>query len=149
MIIGKRVALGTAALALGGGLMASSAAPTAFASQGPGAQRAPGAGAAVVDQAIQQSGEARRPGCAWPNVCFYKGNTLLAKYKDMGYQNLGPRAKQAKVITNSRRDDGAKLYFVHTSGQRKSACLKPRTTGSVNPGWKPYAIDIRNSPSCR
>ncbi|GGS10166.1 hypothetical protein GCM10010252_56620 [Streptomyces aureoverticillatus] len=149
MIIGKRAALGTAALALGGGLLASGAAPTAFASQGSAAQRAPQATTAVTDQGTQQSAEARRPGCPWPYVCFYKGNTMLAKYKDMGYQNLGPRAKQAKVITNARRDDGAKLYFVHTSGQRKSACLKPRTTGFVNPGWKPYAIDIRNSPSCR
>lgn len=145
----KRVALGTAALTLGGGLLASGAAPTALASPGSGAQRAPVASTAAVEYGTQQTAEARRPGCPWPYVCFYKGNTLLSKYKDMGHQGLGPRAKQAKVITNARRDDGAKLFFVHTSGQRKSACLKPRATGYVNPGWKPYAIDIRDSPGCR
>ncbi|MFD9911021.1 hypothetical protein [Streptomyces sp. NPDC059063] len=149
MLIRKRFALGTAALALGGGLMASGAAPTAFASQGAGVPRAPQATTGVDDSGWGHSAEARRPGCPWPYVCFYKGNTRLAMYKDMGYQPLGPRAKQGKVITNARGDDGARVYFRHTSGARDWDCVKPHETRYVNPGWKPYAIDIRTSPSCR
>ncbi|PVE06604.1 hypothetical protein [Streptomyces scopuliridis] len=138
MITRKRIALASAALALGGGLIA---APGALASQG-----APAAQAAAEAQAAQG---VQKASCTYPNVCFIKGGKTVASYKDMGYQKLGTKARSATAGHNSRNDDGAKLYFVHTSGKKATSCAKPHQSWTVKKGWKMYALDIRNSPTCK
>ncbi|GGZ88081.1 hypothetical protein GCM10010329_05220 [Streptomyces spiroverticillatus] len=140
----RAVALATAALTLGG-LFAAGATPAA-AAPAKAAVKAPAAVSAVSAADVQA--QARR--CAWPRVCFYRGNTYKAAYKDLGYQRLGSRARSSNVIVNSRYDDGARIYLMRHNGTGKHwECAKPRRVYSLRPGWKPYAIDIRNSPSCR
>ncbi|MEU9608684.1 hypothetical protein [Streptomyces sp. NPDC048057] len=136
MTIHKRIVLGSAALALGGGLMT---APGAFASP-------QGAGSAQTAQATQSTYKAS---CSYPNVCFIKGGKTVASYKDTGYQKLGAKARSATSIHNSRKDDGAKLYYVHSSGKKATSCATPGQTRNVNKGWKLYALDIRSSPTCK
>ncbi|MFE2498304.1 hypothetical protein ACFXKS_27125 [Streptomyces scopuliridis] len=135
MITRKRIALASAALALGGSLIA---APGAFAS-----------GAAPAAQAAEEAQGVLKASCKYPNVCFIKGGKTVASYKDMGYQKLGAKARSATSIHNSRNNDGAKLYYVHTSGKKATSCATPHQTRVVNPGWKLYALDIRNSPTCK
>ncbi|MFE3711430.1 hypothetical protein ACFXPE_39455 [Streptomyces scopuliridis] len=129
MITRKRIALASTALALGGSLIA--------------APRAVASGAAPAAQGVQKAS------CKYPNVCFIKSGKTVASYKDMGYQKLGAKARSATSIHNSRNNDGAKLYYVHTSGKKATSCATPHQTRVVNPGWKLYALDIRNSPTCK
>ncbi|MFJ5221505.1 hypothetical protein [Streptomyces sp. NPDC088400] len=136
----KRIALASAGLALGAGL---ATAPGAVASQTSEVAR---------PTAVQQttwSANAQKASCAYPSVCFIKGGTTVAAYKDMGYQALGAKAKSATSIYNSRKDDGARIYGVKSNGTKAWGCAKPKGTYKVNAGWKLYAIDIRNSPSCK
>ncbi|MET9291216.1 hypothetical protein [Streptomyces sp. NPDC003077] len=135
----KYIALSTSALVLGSGLITASALPSAAASQK--AQRP------VVE--AQQSARADRASCPWPYVCFYKGGRRVGAYKDMGYQRLGRQSQQATSVYNSRNDDGARVYGIHSSGARRWSCARPNSRYHVTPGWRLYAIDIRNSPSCK
>ncbi|MCX5204713.1 hypothetical protein OG897_25065 [Streptomyces sp. NBC_00237] len=144
----RTVALATAALTLGG-LFAAGAGPAAAAPAKASVSK-PAAATSAVNTvgAADLSAQARR--CDWPRVCFYRGNTYKAAYKDWGYQLLGPRGRSSNVIVNSRYDDGARIYLMRHNGTgRHWECAKPRRVYSVRPGWKPYAINIRNSPSCR
>ncbi|MGA4839482.1 hypothetical protein [Streptomyces sp. G45] len=145
MLNGKRLALGTAALLIGGGLMASGPAPTALAHSG-----GPAGSATVADPGGPDgSAEARRPHCPWPYICFAKGGTRLGMYRAMGYKPLTARAKRARTVINARPDDGARVHLVHRGGATDWTCVKPRKTRRIASGWKPYAVDIRNSPNCR
>ncbi|MFJ1745576.1 hypothetical protein ACIOJD_04945 [Streptomyces sp. NPDC088116] len=136
----KRIALASAGLALGAGL---ATAPGAVASQKSEVTRP-----AAVQQTAWSVDE-RKASCAYPSVCFIKGGKTVAAYKDMGYQKLSAKAKSATSIHNSRKDDGARIYGVKSNGTKAWSCVKPKTTHTVNAGWKIYAIDIRNSPSCK
>ncbi|WP_171164292.1 hypothetical protein [Streptomyces sp. I05A-00742] len=139
MNVRKRIALASAALALGGGLVAAGPASGAFADAGPGA----------AVGATRDASAAAKANCQYPNVCFIKNGRTIASYKDRGYQKLGSKARSAREIYNSRKDDGAKVYFVHTSGKKATACFRPKARAGVGAGWTAYAIDIRNSPTCK
>ncbi|MFJ2739124.1 hypothetical protein ACIO3O_05605 [Streptomyces sp. NPDC087440] len=137
----RAVALATAALTLGGLFAAGT---------GTAAAATPAKAAAAVTTVNTAGVQAQARRCAWPRVCFYRGNTYKAAYKDGGYQQLGSRARSANVIVNSRYDDGARIYLMRHNGTGKHwECAKPRRVYGVRAGWKPYAINIRNSPSCR
>nr|WSZ97959.1 hypothetical protein OH820_21860 [Streptomyces sp. NBC_00857] len=136
----KRIALASAGLALGAGLVA---APGAVASQKSPVDRP------IAVQQTAWSVNAQKASCAYPSVCFIKGGKTVAAYKDMGYQALGSKAKSATSVHNTRKDDGARIYGVKSDGTKAWGCAKPKGTYKVAAGWKLYAIDIRNSPSCK
>ncbi|UNO40317.1 hypothetical protein [Streptomyces sp. MST-110588] len=145
----KHVAIATATLAFGA-LVAGGTAPGAFASSQ--AQKAPTAVAKQTTAGQSAAGASvalARPACDYPQVCFYKGDTFLAGYKDYGYQGLGPKAKKANYIYNSRNDDGARIYVHYNGGQKHWECWYPKEGAGLNPGWKVYAIDIRKSATCK
>jgi hypothetical protein len=144
----RAVALATAALTLGG-LFAAGAGTASAAPAKASVSKAAATTAAVnTAGAADISAQARR--CDWPRVCFYRGNSYRAGYQDRGFQWLGSGGRSSNVIVNSRYDDGARIYLMRRNGTGKHwECAKPRRVYSVRPGWKPYAINIRNSPSCR
>lgn len=150
----RAVALATAALSVGG-LFAIGAAPGAAAApaqttaqttaqsdrSAPAALGASGVAAADVNAQLR---------CSRPYVCFYRGSQYKAAYKDWGYQQLGPRARSANIVINARRNDGARIYLQRYNGSGKHwECARPGRSYRINSGWMPYAINIRNSPSCR
>jgi hypothetical protein len=71
-------------------------------------------------------------GCAYPYVCFYRtrgdfdAGLWAARYRDITkiFQNLGPNARGADVIWNTRNDDVAYLRF--DKGVR-IRCLPPNS----------------------
>ncbi|MFI0979930.1 hypothetical protein ACH4SP_23365 [Streptomyces sp. NPDC021093] len=143
----RGVALATAALSVGG-LFAVGAAPGAAAA--PARTQSAVQSQAVQSSAVRSADVNAAARCRWPNVCFYRGNSFKAAYKDRGYQSLGPRARTANHVINSRRDDGARIYLQRLNGTgRHWECARPNRSYTIKSGWRPYAINIRNSPSCR
>ncbi|MGW7415541.1 hypothetical protein [Streptomyces sp. NPDC054863] len=147
----RGVALATATLSVGG-LFAVGAAPGAAAAPArtQSAVQPAALSSAVQSSSVRSADVNAAARCRWPNVCFYRGNSFKAAYKDRGYQRLGSRARTANYVVNTRRDDGARIYLQRRNGSGKHwECARPGRAYSIKSGWKPYAIDIRNSPRCR
>ncbi|MFF0744369.1 hypothetical protein ACFYVL_28615 [Streptomyces sp. NPDC004111] len=146
----RAVALATAALSVGG-LFAVGTAPGAAAAPAQSQARAvPSAPATLGASGVAAAAVNARVRCAWPRVCFYRNSTLKAAYKDRGYQRLGSGGRSSNVVVNSRRDDGARIYLQRRNGSGKHwECARPGRSYRISSGWMPYAINIRNSPSCR
>ncbi|MFD3518563.1 hypothetical protein [Streptomyces sp. NPDC058657] len=156
----RAVALATAALSVGG-LFAVGAAPGAAAAPAkPAAQTVRSAPAALAASGVNASAAKAADvtaaafkaqlRCGRPYVCFYRGGQFKAAYKDWGYQQLGPRARSANIVVNSRRTDGARVYLQRYNGSGKHwECARPGRSYRISSGWMPYALNIRNSPSCR
>ncbi|MEU8893248.1 hypothetical protein [Streptomyces sp. NPDC048442] len=142
----RGIALATATLSVGG-LFAVGAAPGAAAAP---ARTQSAAQPAVQSSSVQSAGVNAAARCNWPYVCFYRGGSFRAAYKDRGYQGLGPGGRSANHVINTRRDDGARIYLQRLNGSgRHWECARPGRSYTIKSGWRPYAINIRNSPSCR
>jgi hypothetical protein len=94
-------------------------------------------------------------GCSWPRVCFYLTQNAWvdarpdASYKDMYYQTLGQRSRNADYIYNSRNDDGALIYWTNDLGGAGTFCLRPNESVHTVPlDEHVYAIEIKDSPIC-
>lgn len=109
-----------------------------------------GASALTAGPAVAQTQVA---GCPWPYVCFYKSSAdweadrPVSMYKDMHYQELGPKARASYAVENGRRDD---VVWIKMSNGSKH-CLDPGsgTAFSVWGGGHPVAIDISDASYCR
>ncbi|MDJ1137312.1 hypothetical protein [Streptomyces iconiensis] len=106
-----------------------------------GKERTPRTGEELVNMGAQK--------CPWPSVCFYRGGKIVAAYKDMGPQSVGPKARTATSVYNSRKDDAANLVVTYRGGKTAYAkCAKPRGWYKVHRDWPVTTIDISPSPRC-
>ncbi|MFI5802724.1 hypothetical protein [Streptomyces sp. NPDC051561] len=146
----RAVALTTAVLSVGGLFAVGPASGAAAAPAQARTVQSAGATSAQAGSEVATTGVNAQARCNWPRVCFYRYGTLKAAYKDKGFQYLGARGRSSNRIVNTRRDDGARIYVQRYNGSGKHwECARPGRSYGLKAGWMPYAINIRNSPTCR
>ena len=83
-------------------------------------------------------------GCTYPRVCFYlrsadwaaREPTAAYQVRTQDFQMLGPRARHAYAVRNSRRDDAALLLLPGKTedGWDRTVCVGPRSTKILGNG---------------
>lgn len=101
---------------------------------------------------------ADKSGCQYPRVCFYlkkadwaaRKPTAAYQIKTQDFQTLGPRARHAYAVHNSRRDDAVLLLLPGRGreGGDNQICVGPRKSKVLGASSKILGVLIVNEARC-